>query len=110
MELQVSVNQLHEILHKLNIVADEPDLLDSYELEEPVVTDWMEHLYIQHPRPTGPVMIDIPEELLDCVIGEIENSYDIAKDNVADGHDEWRGQLTSLGQFLTKLRALQQEA
>lgn len=69
--------QAEEIAHKACIVRDEPDLQDSYELSEEQATAMADAFLAAHNGGD----VDVRPDWVDCIVGEVENLIDIAKDN-----------------------------
>lgn len=75
MKVKFGKSFLEDMLHKMWIVHDEPELLESYGLTQWQVKGFIESLPA---NPKCSVFIDIPVHMLACVRGEMENMSDIA--------------------------------
>lgn len=102
--MQVSFTrfQLDEIVHKLSIVRDDPDLLDSYELREEHVAAFVDTFLAA--QPGQPVVVN--HAIAACVIDELQDSIEIALANIAvEGELERNG----LRDDIRSLRAAQRK-
>ena len=100
--------QINEILHKLSIVRDEPDLLDSYEL----TPDEAESLYDCFAQRSGggTQLVTFEARFLDVVIGELANRTEALGENWIDRGDQAEGGVyRSLKAALKKLQAFEQD-
>jgi hypothetical protein len=72
--------QLDEIAYKLRIVADEPDLQESYEVDEA----WAEALHDKVFYATPGQAIYFSEKEVEVICGEIDNLINIRENNWED--------------------------
>lgn len=97
MEIKLTALQVTELRHKLEIVVDEEDLLESYEVEEDEVNKLIASL------PLNDGLWEFDDKYLDLIEGEVQNALDIANDNVSGGHPEWSAAARSMRNLLKKL-------
>jgi len=98
--------QLEEMHHKLSIVRDEPDLMDSYDANELELSVACDLLY--HAKPSDKLYFGFA--VVDCLIGELENSIEICQHNAefcADPKEkaEYRGAIRSFRNAIKKLQS-----
>lgn len=104
--VDLSALQINEILHKLSIVRDEPDLLESYEIS----LDEAESLYDCFAQRSGggTQLVTFEARFLDVVIGELEDRMNALEANWKDAGDEQEGgAFRSLKAAVKKLRAFE---
>lgn len=99
--------QLQELRYKLDIVAEERDLLESYELSSEEVTALVELVDVAW-RNRAPLTFE--DRFFDVIEGELEDALQIAKDNLEDGDNDWRGAVVSYSNALKKLSNLERNA
>lgn len=105
MSVQLSLTKLQweEITHKLYIISEEPDLQESYNLDQREATTLYDRFY--HVKPVGDRYdVEVSVDEIDVLIGEIENVIEIASANIEHGDDGWRGIRSSMGRVLKKLQ------
>lgn len=98
--------QLEEMHYKLCIVRDDPDVTDSYDAtpeELAVATD-----LLYHATPFDKLFF--VESIVDCLIGELENSIEICQHNAEFCADpqakaEYRGTIVSFRKAIKKLQS-----
>lgn len=90
--------QAEELHHKLSIVVDEPDLLESYEISEQQAQAAIDAL----PYEGGEFVFD--PAISDVLDGEVENLLDIAAANMDIAVDGDAAQLRAYMSSLTSLR------
>lgn len=94
--------QSEELEHKLTILRDEQDLLDSYEMKAEDAQALIDAL------PNGEGLFVFDEKYTDAMAGEIENLIDIASGNMEIAHPEQmaqlRGYMSSMRQLIKKLQ------
>ncbi len=91
--------ELDEIAHKMNIIASEPDLQDSYEITEAEAEAMFKRWL---PRRAG--VYTISKEEAEIIQGEIENSLEISKDNLETGDDNSRYDVVRFQKLLRKIK------
>lgn len=93
--------QIGEIAHKLGIVADEPDLQDSYEVSEEEARQLADFF-----RDAKPGDVSFDDRYRDLIEGEIENRMEALHANWKDCGDEDEGGLyRSMAQALKRIKA-----
>lgn len=103
MKLSLTELQWGEVCHKLSILTDEPDLQDSYDLDQRE-SDVIYELFYAAPLIKGRRVVEFDDDYIDLLIGEIENTMEIASANIEDcGDDGWRGIRSSLGRLKKEL-------
>lgn len=104
MKVNFTKLQAEEIAHKLCIVRDEDDLLDSYELDRTTAERGAEAFLSNQ----GGGLINFDAALADCIVGELDNSVEIALANLDAGagpeeQAELRGYISSMRAAQRKL-------
>lgn len=98
--------QINEIAHKLSIVRDEPDLLDSYELT-PDDAESLYDCFVQRSG-GGTQLVTFEARFLDVVIGELEDRMNALETNWIDRGDQAEGgAFRSLKAAVKKLKAFE---
>ncbi len=101
--MQVSLTrlQIDEIAHKLRIIADEPDLLDSYDISQSDAEALAEKFRVAQAG-----LIEVHADFADVLIGEIEDRMQACHANWKDCGDEDEGACyRSLAQAVKKIKA-----
>jgi len=94
--------RLGEITHKMGIVMDEPDLQESYEIDQEKADEIFEFF-----RDAKPGMVEFPEEWLGLLIGELENAMSIHESNWLDcGDTDAGGYYRSLYRLVETLKEI----
>ena len=101
MKLPFTALQAGEIAHKACIVRDEPDLLESYELTHGQASALAAaFLAAQHGGD-----VDVLPEWVDVIVGEIDNSIEIAQANQeVDGPGTHLAYIKSMRSLQAKVR------
>lgn len=102
MKVNFTRMQAGEIAHKLSIVRDEPDLLDSYELSEAQASKAADAFMAA----SNGGLIEFDAEIADCIVGELDNSVDIALANMDCADDEGMAELRA---YISSMRAAQRK-
>lgn len=84
--VQFTQLQLEEIVHKLQIVADEPDLQESYEISPEDAQALADHF-----GSCAPGIVTFDEAHRDLVAGEIQDRMNALHSNWKDCGDESEG-------------------
>lgn len=95
--IHVTKLQSEELQHKLTIVRDERDLLDSYEVTEDEVQALLDAL----PQAEGEFAFE--EKYVDLFVGESENLIDIAESNLDRCNDS---ELAQMRGYISSIRGL----
>ncbi|UMO77199.1 hypothetical protein SmaMPs15_000048 [Stenotrophomonas maltophilia phage vB_SmaM_Ps15] len=98
MKIDLNVEVRHELLYKLSIALDEPDILESYGISEDAVEDLMELVEAGHPH-------DLTEKELQIAYGELSNSAEIDYANWK--HDRCNGSGKSYKRLKKALEGLE---
>lgn len=102
MRIRFTELQAGEIAHKACIVRDEPDLLESYDLTEQQAGDFAD-AFLAAQRGGD---VEVRDEWVDCIVGELENLIEIAQDNQdADGPGAHLAYIKSMRQAVSRVRA-----
>lgn len=105
MKLSLTKLQWDECCHKLVILCDEPDLQESYEINQ-FEADEVHHMFDDALLVRGRYEVDFDDKYIEVLIGELQNCIDIATDNIFScGDNDWRGYMSSLGRVVTTLKA-----
>lgn len=103
--VELTALQIGEIVHKLSIVRDEPDLLESYEIG----LEDAEALYgcFAQRSGGGKQFVTFESRFLDVVVGELEDRMNALEANWIDAGDQAEGgAYRSLKAAVKKLKAL----
>lgn len=82
MKVQLTKNDAQEVLHKMGVLTDSPDLLDSYGLTDEQGAE----LYKSVPANGGEW--NAPEWAVKAVCGEMENHIEVMRDMAADNQND----------------------
>lgn len=74
MKMQFGKVFLEDLGHKMTIVRDEPDLQESYNLTQDQIDAFCKSIPM---NPRKSQEIEIPDYMLECVKGEMENMAEI---------------------------------
>lgn len=106
--VELSNLQINEIVHKLSIVRDEPDLLDSYEISANDA-ETIYDCFVQRSG-GGTQLVTFEARFLDVVIGELEDRMNALEANWIDRGDQAEGgAYRSLKAAVKKLRAFEND-
>lgn len=99
--VKVSEFQKNEIIHKMTIVSEEQDLLDSYETDKASIDHFIERLNSSTDR------ICVSPDVLSIVINEMEDLLEMYRSNWKDcANDACGPSYQSIKSLLAKLKKL----
>lgn len=97
--VKLSKLQADELAHKMTIVRDEADLLESYEVSD----DQVQALLDAIPAAGGVLVVD--KQFEDLMVGELENAIEIAEANLECGE---LGNLSRIGSLRGAIRKIEE--
>jgi len=101
MKVRLGKEFLIDLVNKMQIVRDEPDLFEDYHLTAGEVDAFLDTL---PSSPKGSVEIEIPDRLTDCVIEEMENQVQICLDEADSEGIKAIGTATAYSRQIERIR------